>query len=505
MTDTYNLYSQLVEKIREAELLNSCVSLLSWDEQTCLPIKGGEWRSRQLSLLAGLVHEKKTDPRVGELLQELVNRLDQESLDLKQRANIRELWREYQRQTRLPRSFVEELARVTSLAQGAWIEARKDSNFEIFLPWLEQVIKLKREEAAYHHHDGFHYYDALLQGYEPSLNAREIQSLFEPLRDESIKLLHAILGSGQPSNREILERHYPLQAQRVVAESAAKCIGFDFQSGRLDESAHPFCSGIVPGDCRLTTRFHDHQFQTGFFGVLHEAGHGLYEQGLNPEDFGLPSGQACFLSVHESQSRLWENQVGRSRPFWDYYYPFLLQAFPSTLGDVSQEQFFRAINDVRPSMIRVEADEVTYNIHIMLRFELEQSLIAGDLRCCDLPDAWREKMRNYLSVEPIQDAEGCLQDIHWSAGLVGYFPTYTLGNILAAQFYATAVHKIPDLEGHLRRGEFSVLLCWLRNQIHHLGRQVSMPDLVIRVCGKPLSINPLVNYLWTKYAELYGV
>lgn len=505
MTSTETRYEELVRTLREAELLSSCADVLSWDEQTHLPPGGAEHRANQLSLLAGLAHDRKTNPRIGELLGELESSGELGDPDGEQAVNVREARRQYDRKTKLPKRLVEELSRTTCLAQQAWVTAKKDNDFPHFLPWLQKLIGLKREEAAAIGYGAGVAYDALLDDYEPGMTSAQVAAVFGPLRDALVKLVQAIQGSGRKPPVEVLERHYPQTAQRVFAEAAARRIGFDFERGRLDESPHPFCSGFGPGDCRLTTRFHDHHFNSAFFGVLHEAGHGIYEQGLRPDAFGVGMGQACSLGIHESQSRMWENFVGRSRAFWEYFYPSARDAFPVALGNVSAEDFYAAINDVRPSFIRVEADEVTYNLHIMLRFELEQKLIAGDLEPADVPGAWNESFQDYLALRPETDALGCLQDIHWSGGLIGYFPTYALGNMYAAQFFETARRQLGDLDAQFRTGEFKPLRHWLNETIHVHGKRYPAGRLVEVVTGQPLSHEPLLRHLRAKFSELYGL
>jgi carboxypeptidase Taq len=505
MSATPASYDELTRRLREAELLGSCGTVLSWDEQTYLPPGGAEHRANQLGLLAGLAHERKTDPRIGELLGELEAARDLGEPDGDVAANVREARRAYNRVTKLPKRLVEELSRTTSLAQQAWVGAKKDSDFPQFLPWLEKVIALKREEAQAIGYGNGVPYDALLDDYEPGMTSAEVAAVFQPLRDQLVKLVAAIAQSSRKPNLEIVERFYPKTAQRVFAEAAAKRIGFSFETGRLDESAHPFCSGFGPGDCRLTTRFHDHHFNSAFFGVLHEAGHGIYEQGLQTDAFGLPIGQACSLGIHESQSRMWENFVGRSRPFWEYFYRFAQQAFPTALAGVPLDDFHFAINDVRPSFIRVEADEVTYNLHIMLRFELEQRLLTGDLKPADVPGAWNETVEKFLGIRPSKDAEGCLQDIHWSGGLVGYFPTYALGNMYAAQFFETAQEQLGSLDAMFREGEFQPLRNWLNEKIHRHGKRYPANRLVQVVTGRPLSAAPLVKHLQFKFGALYSL
>jgi carboxypeptidase Taq len=505
MSRTDDLYAELTGLLREAAMLSSCSSVLGWDEQTYMPKGGASFRSEQLGLLAGLTHERTTSPRIGELLSELQSSGDLGDSDGDRAVNVREARRSYDRATKLPRRLVEELSRTTTLAQQAWVKAREDAEFPVFLPWFEKVVALKREEAQAVGYGAGVPYDALLDEYEPGATSAEVAQVFAPLRDELVKLVTAIHQSPRRPDVEILTRHYPKTPQIVLSESAAKSIGFDFERGRIDASAHPFCSGFGPGDCRLTTRYHDHHFPSAFFGVLHESGHGIYEQGLPIDSFGLGIGQADSLGIHESQSRLWENFVGRGRAFWRYLYPTAQQAFPQALGSTSFEDFYFAINDVRPSFIRVEADEVTYNLHIMLRFEIEQLLISGDLKPADVPGVWNERFSQYFGLTVPNDSQGCLQDIHWSAGLLGYFPTYALGNMYAAQFFNAASRDLGNLDDLFAAGKFRPLKEWLNDKIHKHGKRHPARRLVEIVTGEPLSHRPLIDHLNQKFGELYAI
>lgn len=497
MTDAYQ---ELITEKRRIATLTSCANVLGWDRETYMPRGGAAHRADQLSLLAGLAHQWGTAPRIGDLLAQLET--DGAEPDSPRSVNIREARRDYERATKLPQRLVEEISRVTSLAQQAWADARRDSSFDTFRPWLEQVLVLKREEAAA---IGFEAtpYDALLDEYEPGTTTADVQAAFSLLRDELVPLLTAIRESGRQMPVEILTRDYPVEAQQRFATRAAGAIGFDFERGRLDQTAHPFCTDLGPGDCRLTTRYDPNHFPGAFFGTLHEAGHGLYEQGLDSEAFGLPMGRSVSLGIHESQSRLWENFVGRSREFWDHFYPSARDAFPAALSATSLDDFHAAINDVRPSWIRVEADEVTYNLHIMLRFELEQQMISGDLTAADLPTAWNEAFTTYFGMTPESDAIGCLQDIHWSAGLFGYFPTYTLGNMYAAHFYNAADRELGGLSAMFAAGEFMPLKEWLNSNIHRHGKQFPPTRLVQEVTGESLSHAPLMSHLRARFGPLY--
>lgn len=500
-----SIYEELTSKLVQISLLRSCGSVLEWDEQTMMPQNGAEHRANQSSLLAGMVHERSTDPRVGDLLNEL-EQSGEFSEERPESANIREARRQFDRATKLPRNLVEEISRVSTLAQHAWVEARKQSDFSHFQPWLEKTVSLKREEAtAIGFADGGVPYDALLDEYEPGMSTAEVSAVFTPLRAGLVELSEAIRGSGREPDASIITRLYPIDAQRRFSRFAAEKIGFDFNSGRIDEAPHPFCSGFGPGDCRLTTRYDERHFSGAFFGTLHEAGHGMYEQGLDSSHFGTALGVSCSLGIHESQSRMWENFVGRSRAFWDHFYPSAQLEFPEALGETSVDDFHRAVNDVRSSLIRVEADEVTYNLHIMIRFELEQALVTGELTVADVPDRWNQAYRDYLGIDPPNDAEGCLQDIHWSGGMLGYFPTYALGNMYAAQLFNAARRDLGDLDAMFARGDFGPLKGWLNENVHRRGMQYSAGRLVEVVTGEQLSPEPLLAHLKSRFEPLYGL
>jgi carboxypeptidase Taq len=497
-------YAELIRRFKERSTLESIGSMLGWDERTYMPPKGSGHRAEQMALVARLAHEMLTEPRIGELLDSLERSSLVREGQGDAAVNVREIRRLYNRAVKMPKELVEELARVTTRAQQVWQESRQADDFAAFEPWLTKIVALKRQEAqAISYQESP--YDALLDEYEPGATAAEITRIFAALRADLVPLLSAIMGTGKQPRRDILERSFPVSRQEIFGQTTAAAIGFDFTAGRLDVTAHPFCSGIGPGDCRLTTRYDGRHFNQGFFGILHEAGHGIYDQGLDPEHFGTPLGSAVSLGIHESQSRLWENQVGRCRPFWEHFFPRARQIFPGTLDDITLDDFVFAINDVQRSFIRVEADEATYNMHIILRFELEQALIGGDLQAADVPAAWNETFHKLFQLTPPSQAKGCLQDIHWSMGGLGYFPTYTLGNLYAAQFMDTARRDLGDLDASFRRGDFAGLKSWLTEKIHRPGQRYRPRELCERVTGKALSHKPLLAYLHRKYAPLYGM
>jgi carboxypeptidase Taq len=495
-------YRHLIHQVREESLLASCSDLLAWDEETYMPSQGAAHRGEQMALLAGMLHDRAADSRRGELLAIIEDSglvADPESPEA---ANVREIRRAYDRATRLPRPLVQDLARVTTLAQHEWAFARRDADFPRFRPWLAKIIDLKRRAAEVLGY-GETPYDALLDEYEPGAKCRDLAELFTALRRDLVPLVNAIADSPRKANVSILHRDYPLDRQRAFGEATASALRFDFHGGRLDRATHPFSIGI--GDCRITTRYNPSDFGDAFFTILHETGHGLYEQGLDLVHHGTPLGEPASLGLHESQARLWENTVGRSLAFWSHFFPLARAAFPAALADVSLEAFHLAVNHVQPSLIRVRADEVTYNLHILIRFELEQALLRGDLQAADVPAAWSEAYRRTLGVTPANDAEGCLQDGHWSCGQIGYFPTYTLGNIFAAQLYAAACADVGDLDDAFLHGDFSGLLDWLRDKVHLHGSRYPAAGLIERVTGSAPHHWPLIASLRQKYVELYGL
>ena len=496
-------YQWLATHSRDTALLRSAARLLAWDQRTYIPPKGHEHRANQLALLARLIHEGETDPRVGEHLARVEGSSLVDDPKSPEAVNLREWRRIYDRLIRIPPDLAVALAQAAAEGQTAWEKARPQNDWPGFRPFLERLVNLAREEA-----EALGYttepYDALLDGYEVGETAAGLEIVFRSLRESLVKLLEAIRGSSRSPEEEVLHRHFPQGLQEQFAREVAARIGYDFDGGRLDPTAHPFSLGVGPGDARITTRYDENFFSMAFFGTLHEAGHALYNQGLPPEYWGSPRGQSVSLGIHESQSRMWENLVGRSLGFWRTFYPRAQELFPD-LGEVSLEAFHFAINQVAPSLIRVEADEVTYNLHIIFRFELERALIRGDLEVKDLPEAWNMRVQEYLGLTPPDDRMGVMQDVHWSSGNFGYFPTYTLGNLYAAQFFATATTELGDLEDMFARGDFGPLLGWLREKIHSQGGRYRPRDLVRVVTGEELDSRFLIEYLLGKFGGLYGL
>jgi carboxypeptidase Taq len=506
MTDdkARNTYQRLCIHAREVAILNSTESLLGWDERTKLPPAAGEYRAEQMSYLAGFIHKKQTAPEVGDWLAELADSPLASDPHSDTGANIVNLKRDYDRKTKLPQALVEELAKLSVLGQQLWVEARKANDFARFLPLLERTIELKRQEAAAIGYEE-EPYDALLDEFEPGAKTAEVAQVLTGLREQLVPLVAAIANSSRRPNLNVLRGKVPVEFQEQFGRRCAAAIGFDFNQGRLDITNHPFCAGMGPRDVRLTTRYEESFLPGALFSTLHEAGHGIYEQGLQAEHYGLPTGEAVSLGVHESQSRMWENFVGRSRAFWEHFFPIAQQTFGEALASVALDEFYFAINDVRPSLIRTESDEVTYNLHILIRFELELALINNELTVADLPAAWHAKYREYLGIQSPTDADGVLQDVHWSSGAFGYFPTYSLGNLYAAQFFEKAQQDLGDLHEMFSRGEFSPLREWLRSNIHSQGRRYPAAELGRRVTGQPLSHDALMRHLRRKFQSLYDL
>jgi len=498
----HRTYRAVCRHASQTAVLESIASALAWDERTMLPPAAAEHRAEQLRLLAGMIHARWTDPRFVERLERLAQSPLVKDSEGEAAPTIRWLRWDTQRQVRLPRRLVEELAATAVVGQQVWQTARRENDFTAFQGVLEKTIDLKREQAEALGYEQCAY-DALLEEYEPGERTERIRPLLRTLAEQLAPLVARAGEAGARQDRA-LRGPFPIDPQQSLVRRAAEAIGFDFSRGRLDVTAHPFCSTLGPHDCRITTRFDEADFTSALLSVMHEAGHGMYEQGLPAGQFGLPLGQAASLGIHESQSRLWENMVGRGRGFWEFLAPQVQAAFPDTLSQTDPEQLFRAVNLIRPTPIRVEADEVTYNLHIVVRFELEIELLEGRLPVADLPAAWNEHYRDTLGIDPPDHARGVLQDVHWSSGAFGYFPTYTLGNLYAAEFFALAEAAIGPLEPQFARGEFEPLGRWLRQNIHRQGRRHTGAELFARLAGRQLSAEPLLEHLAAKVREQGG-
>ena len=494
-------FDKLCKLARQDRYLQSSLALLEWDQQTKLPTGGGAYRADQITYLSGEIHRRRTSQERADLLGQLADSDLASDPHSDTGASIVELKREFDKKSRLPQSLVEALARASSVGQQVWIEARKENDFKKFAPNLAEIFNLKKEEAEAVGFDD-EPYDALLDDYEPGASTKRVTKVLGELKDELVPLIKEIKESKHTVDDSILRREYPVEQQRKFCRLSSAQIGFDYDRGRLDVTHHPFCTELGPDDVRITTRFDEHFFNPAFFGTLHEAGHGIYEQGLRGEFYGVAPGQYCSLGIHESQSRLWENLVGRSKSFWDYFYQPAQSHFDS-LNDVASDDFYCAINSVAPSLIRVEADEATYDLHIIIRFELEQEILNGELRTDDLPEAWNSKYEQYLQITPDSDANGVLQDIHWGAGLIGYFPTYSLGNLYASQFFEQANQELGDLGNMFAAGDFMPLKSWLNENIHARGNCYRSEQLGELVSKQPLGHGPLVKHLREKLGPIY--
>lgn len=478
-------------------------ALLGWDQQVYMPRGGAEDRGNILETLSALNHKKFTSPEVGELLAELkpyAETLDPESVDA---CLIKRTAHDYDKNVKVSTEWVAEFAKVTTLALSTWEEAKTNDDFSLFQPDLEKIVELRRAYADFFKpYD--HIYDPLLDDFEPGLKTTDVQAIFGPLRTQQVEILKAI-ATKPVIDDSFLHIPYAEKGQWDFGVDVITRFGYDWNRGRQDKSVHPFTTSFGIDDVRITTRFDPERAASALFSTMHEGGHALYEQGIGKELRRYPLADGVSMAVHESQSRMWENLVGRSRPFWKFFYPKLVEIFPTQLGNVSMEQFYRGINKVEPSLIRVEADEATYNLHIMLRLELEIGLMEGSIAVKELPELWKTRMQEYLGVVPPTDREGVLQDVHWCGGMFGYFPTYALGNLVSAQLWEKINADIPNLDDQISQGKFDELLGWLREKIHRHGAKFEPQVMVKRVTGSGITPEPYIRYLKTKYADIYGI
>ena len=496
-------YAQLKNILGEVIDLSRASALLEWDQQTYMPSEGGEDRGNLLATIQKIEHIKFTSDEVGGLLEDLRPWVAQLDPDSDEARLVKVTQREYDKRTKVPADMVAEFAQITTAAFTAWQEAREESNFAKFRPHLEKVVEWKRRYAAlFAPYD--HVYDALLDDFEPGMKTSEVKAIFDTLRPQQVELIKAISNRPQVDD-SFLHQPFDERKQWEFGMQVAQKFGYDLGRGRQDKAAHPFTTTFGIDDVRITTRFMPDFFSSAFFSTTHETGHALYDLGLDRALNRTPLANGASLAVHESQSRMWENLVGRSHAFWEGHYPLLQQVFPAQLGNVSLEAFYKGINKVEPSFIRVEADEATYNLHIMLRLEIEIALMEGSLEVVDLPEVWNARMQEYLGVTPPDDAQGVLQDIHWSNGYIGYFSTYALGNLVSVQLWERINADLPDLGDQIRRGEFAGLLGWLRKNLHRHGAKFEPQELVQRVTGSKIDPAPYVRYLRTKYSQIYGI
>ena len=496
--------AELKQRLQAINDLHGAAAVLNWDQATHMPPGGAQARGRQLALLSGLEHERMIDPEIGRLLDALTSWAEAQGADSDAAALVRVTRRDYDRATRVPNAFIQRLSEHAAKSYHVWERARPANDFAAVRPLLETTVELSRELAGFY--PGYaHPYDALIDHAEDGMTVAAVRALFAELRVGLVPLIDAIRERPQPDD-SCLTGEFAEPEQRAFGEKIARAFGYDFARGRQDKTAHPFMIKLGRGDVRITTRFRDDDLSDGLFSTMHETGHAMYEQGVDDALDGTPLFGGTTSGVHESQSRLWENLVGRSRPFWGHWYGPLQAAFPNALGGVDVDTFYRAINKVVPSLIRTDADEVTYNLHVMLRFDLELALLEGTLAVADLPDAWRARVREDLGVAPSDDRDGALQDVHWYGGIVGgAFQSYTLGNIMSAQFFAAAQREIPDLDDQIGAAQFAPLRTWLTERIYRHGRKFTAPEIVERATGEPLSIAPYLAYLNSKYGALYAL
>jgi carboxypeptidase Taq len=493
--------NQLKALLAEIDDLVGAQAVLGWDQQTYMPPGGAEDRGNQLTTLARLEHQRWVSDEMGSLLEALS--AVQFPADSDEAALVRVTRRNYEKRTRVPARWVEEFTQAITDGQEQWVKARRESNFAHFLPALTRNIELRREYSSYFApYD--HVYDPQLDDFEPGMKTVEVQEIFNELRAEQVALVKATAARPQVEFGFLFQA-YPEKEQWDFGVEVITKFGYDWNRGRQDKAAHPFTTGFGQGDVRITTRVDPNYPGTMLFGTMHECGHALYDLGHDEAYKRTPLSNGASMALHESQSRMWENLVGRSMPFWKYFFPRMQEYFPSQLGNVSLDAFYKAVNRVQPTLIRVEADEATYNLHIMLRMELEIALMEGSLAVKDLPEAWNARMQEYLGLMPPNDAMGVMQDVHWSNGLVGYFPTYALGNLVSVQLWEKINQDIPNLEELVEKGEFGELLNWLQTKIHKVGTKYEPQDLIQKVTGSKIDPKPYLRYLKTKFGQIYGL
>ncbi len=485
--------ARLREHLASIQDLLSAQALLEWDQRTMMPARGSAARAEALATLVRLSFERFASPDTGALLDEAAAATDALAYESDDAALVRVTRREYEKAVRVPSALKAEIAREAAIGGDAWVLARQASDFARFRPHLERMVALKREYAGCLSAPASDSYDALLDDYEPGLTTAAAEGMFTALRQELVPMLEAARGTGGRIQTAVLDGTFPADRQRRFCLSVLERLGFDEAAFRLDVSAHPFETRMSAGDVRMTTRYNERRIGDALFGCIHEFGHALYESAIDPALARTPLDRGTSMGIHESQSRLWENVVGRGLPFWSFFYPWLVDAFPGPFASLPLDAFRRSINAIEPSLIRVEADEVTYNLHVLLRFELERGLISGELPVEELPQEWNARVGEYLGIEVPDDARGVLQDIHWSQGDFGYFPTYTLGNVVAAQLWERAVEEVPGLEASIAEGEFGPLRDWLRGAVHRHGAKFTGEELLVRVTGRALDARPFLE------------
>ena len=494
---------KLIDLSGELSDLGHIGALMGWDQQVYMPNGGAEERGMQSSVIGKLMHEKFTSDEVGKLIDDLEAEVGDLDAETDEARSVKVAKRQYEKQTKVPLPMLMEQIKATTMAHQAWVEAKEKSDFSTFEPHLTKIIDLSKQYAdLFKPYD--HVYDPLLDDYEPGMKAADVKAIFNKLRPQQVELLKAIAEKEPPEN-SFLKQYYKEEHQELFGRYVITRFGFDWNRGRLDLTHHPFTTGFGQGDVRITTRYLKDDGGSALFSTMHEAGHAMYEQGISSKYNRQVLGGSASLAIHESQSRLWENLVGRSKEFWSFFYPSLQMLFPEHLANVDLNQFYRGINRVEPSLVRVEADEATYNMHIMLRLEIEMGLIEGSMEVKDLPEIWNTKMQDYLGITPPNDATGVLQDVHWSSGLVGYFPTYALGNLASVQLWDKMVEENPNIPDEIAKGKFDTILGWMHEHIHQYGSKYEPQELMVKATGSKITPEPYVKYLKTKYSEIYDL
>ncbi|MCW5618944.1 MAG: carboxypeptidase M32 [Nitrosomonas sp.] len=493
-------YQNLIYRLEEISRLKGVMSIIQWDQEVTMPTGAAEARANQISALAGVIHERMTDKILGEYLGELS--VQKHDFCAAEQCNIEEACREFDLMTKVPKQLVQAIAALSSRGHAIWVQARKENRFSDFAPVIQEFLKLKREWAACAYPDSS-VYDANIALFERGTTAAEISVIFDQLKEALIPFIQELEHHTYQPDVSFLQGHFPVEKQAVLARKISEDIGFQFDKGRMDVSVHPFCGGSHPTDVRITTRYNENDFIESLYAVIHETGHALYEQGRMTDASDLPVSESLTMGIHESQSLFWERMIARSRGFCTHYFETICTAFPGNLQRATVDTFYQAINACRPGFIRVEADELTYPLHVILRFEIEKDLFEGNLSVDDLPEVWNEKMKKYLGIIPPTDTVGVLQDSHWSSGAFGYFPSYTLGAIYACQFYNALRKELPDTDKNIEAGYFVPIKNWLNQNIHRQGRLYTPQELVLRITGESLNPQHLIHYLKSKYSAIY--
>jgi len=497
-----------MEKAKELAVLRSIIGLAEWDRETKMPPKAFNLRSEQLGMLSQLEHKISVDPEIGDLVDKIRRHLNYDSMNTTEKRNVHLMKKNYDEMTKLPEELVVETAKQITIAIGTWQKAKAAKKFSMFKPDLEKLVELKKKaaEILMDVKDTATSYDALIDYFEPATSSETITKVFDELRPRLVSIVKKCVGAPKQPDESFLWRKVPIDVQQKISNSLAKIVGYDIASpnagGRIDETEHPFTQGYYD-DVRITTHYFEDNFASSLFSILHEAGHAMYDQNLRSEWMYQPVGQGCSYGFHESQSRFVENIFGRSREFWSYYLPQLKTLTGNVLSDVSLDNFVHAINLVKPSKIRVEADEVTYCLHVIIRFNIERDLFAGKISVADLPEVWNEKYMEYLGVKIENDSEGVLQDIHWASGYFGYFPSYALGNVYGGQILAMLQRDMPSWKEQVAKGNFLPIRQWLTKNVHSYGSLYDPPDLIKKIAGEEISVKPYLDYLNEKYSKLY--